>query len=39
MADETYPQDLRYYKEHDWVRVDGEDAVLRHHVVRAGRAG
>ena len=28
MADETYPQDLRYYKEHDWVRVDGEDAVL-----------
>ena len=28
MADEMYPQDLRYYKEHDWVRVDGEDAVL-----------
>jgi glycine cleavage system H protein len=28
MADETYPQELRYYKEHDWVRVDGEDAVF-----------
>ena len=28
MADETYPQELRYFKEHDWVRVDGEDAVL-----------
>jgi glycine cleavage system H protein len=28
MADETYPQELRYYKEHDWVRVDGEDAIL-----------
>jgi len=28
MADESYPQDLRYYKEHDWVRVDGEHAVF-----------
>ena len=28
MAEETYPQELRYYKEHDWVRVDGEDAVF-----------
>ena len=28
MADESYPPDLRYYKEHDWVRVDGEDAVF-----------
>jgi glycine cleavage system H protein len=28
MADETYPQELRYYKEHDWVRVEGEDAVF-----------
>ncbi len=28
MADETYPQQLRYYKEHDWVRIDGEDAVV-----------
>ena len=28
MADETYPQDLRYHTEHDWVRVDGDDAVF-----------
>ena len=28
MADETYPQDLKYYKEHDWVRLEGEDAVF-----------
>ena len=28
MADETYPQELQYYKEHDWVRVEGEDAVF-----------
>jgi glycine cleavage system H protein len=28
MADETYPQELKYYKEHDWVHVDGEDAVF-----------
>ena len=28
MAEESYPQDLRYYKEHDWVRIDGEDAVF-----------
>ena len=28
MAGETYPQELKYYKEHDWVRVDGEDAVF-----------
>ncbi len=28
MADETYPQDLRYFKEHDWVRVEGDEAVF-----------
>ena len=28
MADESYPQDLKYYKEHDWVRVEGEEAVF-----------
>ncbi len=28
MAEETYPQELRYFKEHDWVRVEGEDAVF-----------
>ena len=28
MADETYPQELKYTKEHDWVRLQGEDAVF-----------
>ncbi len=28
MAEETYPQELRYFKEHDWVRIEGEDAVF-----------
>ncbi len=28
MAEETYPQDLRYFSEHDWVKVDGEEAVF-----------
>jgi len=28
MAGETYPQELKYYKEHDWVRIEGEDAVF-----------
>ena len=28
MAEETYPQELRYYREHDWVRVEGEEAVF-----------
>jgi glycine cleavage system H protein len=28
MAEESYPQELKYYREHDWVRVDGEDAVF-----------
>ena len=28
MADETYPDDLRYHREHDWVRVDGTNAVF-----------
>ena len=28
MADETYTQELRYYKEHDWVRVVEEDAIF-----------
>jgi len=28
MADETYPQELLYYKEHDWVRVEGDEAVF-----------
>jgi glycine cleavage system H protein len=28
MADETYPQELKYYKEHDWVRVEEGEAVF-----------
>ncbi len=27
-AEESYPDDLRYHKEHDWVRVDGDTATL-----------
>ena len=27
-AEETYPDDLRYHAEHDWARVDGDEAVL-----------
>jgi glycine cleavage system H protein len=28
MAAESYPQELKYFKEHDWVRVDGDEAVV-----------
>ena len=28
MSTESYPDDLRYHPEHDWARVDGEEAVL-----------
>jgi glycine cleavage system H protein len=27
-ATETYPDDLRYHREHDWARIDGDEAVL-----------
>jgi glycine cleavage system H protein len=27
-ASESYPEDLRYHREHDWARVEGEEAVL-----------
>jgi glycine cleavage system H protein len=27
-ADESYPEDLRYHKEHDWARVKGDTATL-----------
>jgi glycine cleavage system H protein len=27
-ASETYPDDLKYHKEHDWARIDGDEAVL-----------
>jgi glycine cleavage system H protein len=28
VADESYPDDLKYHPEHDWARVDGDEAVL-----------
>ena len=27
-AIESYPEDLRYHPEHDWARVEGDEAVL-----------
>ena len=27
-ANESYPDDLRYHPEHDWARVEGDEAVL-----------
>ena len=27
-AAESYPEDLRYHPEHDWARIEGEEAVL-----------
>ena len=27
-APESYPDDLRYHPEHDWARIDGEEATL-----------
>jgi glycine cleavage system H protein len=27
-ATESYPHDLKYHQEHDWARIDGEEAVL-----------
>ena len=28
MAAEEYPQDLRYHAEHDWARIEGEEATF-----------
>jgi glycine cleavage system H protein len=28
VATESYPDDLRYHPEHDWARVEGDEAVL-----------
>src|SRR3954468_18092341 len=28
MAEETYPEELRYHPEHDWARVEGEEATF-----------
>ena len=27
-AAESYPEDLKYHEEHDWARVEGDEAVL-----------
>ena len=27
-ADESYPEELRYHREHDWARVEGDTAVV-----------
>ena len=28
MADESYPEELRYHAEHDWARVEGDEATF-----------
>jgi len=28
LADETYPPELKYHKEHDWARVEGDEATF-----------
>lgn len=28
MADASYPDDLRYHAEHDWARIDGDEAFM-----------
>ena len=28
MAAESYPDDLKYHEEHDWARVEGDEAAL-----------
>jgi len=28
VADESYPEELKYHAEHDWARIDGEEAVF-----------
>jgi len=27
-AEESYPDDLKYHREHDWARIDGDTATL-----------
>jgi glycine cleavage system H protein len=27
-APESYPDDLKYHREHDWARIDGDEATL-----------
>lgn len=28
MAEASYPEDLKYHPEHDWARIEGEEATL-----------
>jgi glycine cleavage system H protein len=28
VAEASYPEDLRYHEEHDWARIDGEEATF-----------
>jgi glycine cleavage system H protein len=28
LADASYPDDLKYHAEHDWARIDGDEATL-----------
>jgi glycine cleavage system H protein len=28
LAEENYPEDLRYHPEHDWVRIDGDEGTF-----------
>jgi glycine cleavage system H protein len=28
LADESYPDELRYHTEHDWARIDGDEATF-----------
>jgi glycine cleavage system H protein len=28
VPEESYPDELRYHREHDWARIDGDEAVL-----------
>ena len=28
MAEETYPPDLKYHPEHDWARIEGDEATF-----------
>jgi glycine cleavage system H protein len=28
VADESYPEDLRYHPEHDWARIEGDEATF-----------
>jgi len=27
-AAESYPDDLKYHQDHDWARIEGDEAVL-----------